>query len=238
MSRTVKIVTLNLWRYYDWSNRYEKIIKVLEYEKPDIIALQEVQLNLSFSPKSQAQQIAEELGYKHFIFSPSMLKSDQIDNRGQISANASHGLAIISNFPILQTETMFLTKHDGDTEYRMAMFAKIDTGGQVIDLCNAHLSNSDRYAPLQLEELSVICSSKQATPIILGDLNIYDLSKLVHLFSGYTSSYSIKPYISYPKDKGTLDYILLPQVYEFIEVNCLDDGISDHRAVCATVNLN
>ena len=51
------------------------------------------------------------------------------------------------------------------------------------------------------------------------------------LFSEYNLSNDFKKYISYKKDSGTLDYILLPKKYYFNELVCLEEYLSDHNGL-------
>ena len=40
-NKSLKIVTLNLWRYYDWEKRKDKVIDFLKKQEADIVFLQE-----------------------------------------------------------------------------------------------------------------------------------------------------------------------------------------------------
>jgi exonuclease III len=65
----ISIFTLNLWRYYDFDSRKQKIIKFLKKNDPDIIFLQEVQINQGFSPFSQVELIKKFYQIINILFS-------------------------------------------------------------------------------------------------------------------------------------------------------------------------
>jgi hypothetical protein len=73
----LKIVSLNIWRYYEWEKRKEKIYSYLQENESDIILFQETIYDASFSFKNQTQIIAENLGYLYSLFSSTGLKYSQ-----------------------------------------------------------------------------------------------------------------------------------------------------------------
>lgn len=233
----MKIATLNLWRYYDWDRRQDKILDTLRELKPDIIALQEVQLNQSFNLLPQSSQIAKSLGYEHYVFAPTSQKSKQIDKNGKFTQSASHGLAIISKYPILTSETVFLKKYESDKELRSILLVSVLVEGSVVNICNVHFENSDSTSKLHLDETISRLKDRNIETIVLGDFNIFDLDKHKDILSDYNLSSDITNYISYPKDNGSLDYIILPKNMQINDVNCSHNDISDHRLLLAEVSL-
>ena len=234
--KKLKIVTLNLWRYYDWPDRRRNVLEFIAKNNPDIIALQEVQLNKSFSELSQAEDIAKSAGYKYHVFSPTMKKTDQIDLNGDFTQEAEHGLAIISKYPITSSESYLLQKHPQDKEKRTVLFCDIQIQDTILRLCNVHFSNRTIYSDLHIKELMDVIKGKKHKPIILGDFNIYDLSPYkLNILDGYKSSRDFSSYTSYPKDDGSLDYVLLPDSYSFEKISCPAIYLSDHRPVVAEI---
>lgn len=235
----LKIMTLNLWRYYEWGERKNNITSLIENEKPDIIALQEVQTNLSFSSMPQSDYLADEINYKYRVFSPTSEKVNQINKVGNMESRASHGLAIISTYPIISSESYFLKRQSTDKETRSVLFCKIETNQGVVDVCNVHFSNNDKFADFQLKELIDLCKEKDLKPVILGDFNLFSLDQYKNNYlMGYTVSTDIEKYMSYPKDNGTLDYIISPNAYMIKKIFCSNSYVSDHRAVLAKIDLS
>jgi endonuclease/exonuclease/phosphatase family metal-dependent hydrolase len=227
-------MTLNLWGYADWDARKDGILKLTNQVSADIIALQEVQTNPSFSNTPQSDFIASHTDYSYFIFAPSHKKVAQLSNHGERSQTASHGLAILSKHPIISSESYFLDPQPSHPEPCTVLFCKIQIDDHFIDVCNVHFGNNDVVSDLQIKELIALCEARNIHPIILGDFNSFDLSRYKHTaLKDYTISTDITPYISMPRNNGTLDYILAPNGFKIDTVACPKDYVSDHRAVIA-----
>lgn len=239
MRINLKLMTLNLWCYFDWNNREENIHSLINGEAPDIIAFQEAQTNHSFSPNPQSDTIADVCGYKYRTFAPTYGRDGQIDKHGEMNQRSSYGLALISKHPIVASETYFLRQHPDHDEACSVLFSKIEIEGRVINLCNVHFGNSDLFSDLHLNELIDLCEKRNVKPIILGDFNIFDLSAYSKTrLKNYTISTDITNYESMPKNGGTLDYIAAPKEYQITNVVCPDTYVSDHRALVANVTSN
>jgi endonuclease/exonuclease/phosphatase family metal-dependent hydrolase len=234
----LKIMTLNLWCYFDWSNRKDNINTVIKNLEPDFIAFQEAQTNPSFSPFPQSDSIADSTGYKYRIFAPTYKRDGQIDKDGDMTQETSFGLAFISKYPIISSETYFLRQHPDHDEACSVLFCKVDVNGTLIDICNVHFGNSDTFADLHINELMDVCEKRKITPIILGDFNIFDLSAYKKSrLKDYTITTDIAVYESMPKNNGTLDYITAPTSdYVIKTVVCPQEYVSDHRALFATLD--
>ena len=63
----LKLLTLNLWRYYDFENRIDNIISEIKKLQPDIIFFQEVHIDETISYFSQVELIKEKLNNIQFI---------------------------------------------------------------------------------------------------------------------------------------------------------------------------
>jgi len=57
----MKILTLNIWRYFDWEKRKSNLIKFLKKENADIVFLQEAAFDDRLKWDNQVQEINEEL---------------------------------------------------------------------------------------------------------------------------------------------------------------------------------
>lgn len=232
----LKTMTLNLWCYFDWKNRRDNIISLVKELDPDFITFQETQTNPSFSPNPQSDFIADQCGYKYRVFAPTYGRDGQIDQDGNMTTRASYGLALISKYPIVSSETYFLRQHPDHDEACSVVFCKIEINRTVVDVCNVHFGNSDLFSDLHLNELMDLCQSKKIEPIIQGDFNIFNLSVYKNnRLKNYTLSTDIKDYQSMPKDNGTLDYIVAPTKYAIQDVICSDAYVSDHRALFAII---
>ncbi len=234
----LRLMTLNLWGYEQWDNRKDAVLSLINRQSPDVIALQEVQLDMKKSPVSQASFLAEKELYPYTIYVPSF-RTERHPRQRSLSGGYSHGLALLSKHPIVSSESHLLSQGADFDEPCSVLFTSIKVDGENVDLCNVHFGNTDQESSKHLEELAEICTTKDSQPIILGDFNIFELGKHVdnELLQGYSLSSDELSYISIPKNNGTLDYIIIPQRYSFSSVTCPEDAVSDHRAVCADVEV-
>ena len=231
-------MTLNLWAYNDWSIRKQNIINLINDLKPDILTLQEVRIDTRFSYFPQSQEISEKCGYNYHAYSPAWSKSkvDSTSNSNDVAV--SHGLSILSKFPITNVTTQFLNKHPDFDEPCIVMFADIDMEGELHAVCNVHFANRDLFASLHLQELMSVCKLRNQPTIIQGDFNIFQLGKYkLTLLKHYELSSEKTQYRSFPKDNVTLDYIIVPASrYRIDEVLCPNVYVSDHNAVMARLS--
>lgn len=233
----MKLMTLNLWCYFDWTSRKDNITKLIFTHDPDIIAFQEVQTNKSFSDNPQPYDIADTCDYKYRVFAPTYNRDGQISVDGQMNQLASFGLGLISKYPIISAETYFLRQHPDHDEAYSVMICKIEIDGVIVDICNVHFGNSDLYADLHLNELMDLFEARKIRPILLGDFNIWKLDAYKqNRLAGYGLTTDVAEYESMPKNSGTLDYIAAPaDAYTIKDVYCPTEYVSDHRALLATL---
>lgn len=235
----VKLLTLNLWGYHDWSQRKDSVTSLINRLSPDIVALQEVQLDLSISPFSQADYVAKKSLFPYVVYVPSV-RHERERSTKPFTAGLSHGIALLSKFPITQTEQYLLAQGKDFREPCTILFADILTKEGPLNICNVHFGNTNKESDLHIRELMAVCEARKSQPIIMGDFNIFDLEAYVssNVLDSYITSIEVKEYISIPKNNGTLDYIAIPKEYSFRSVECTEDYVSDHRAVYAEVMIN
>jgi endonuclease/exonuclease/phosphatase family metal-dependent hydrolase len=235
----LKVMTLNLWCYFDWKNRKNNILSLIRDESPDFITFQEAQTNPAFSAFPQSDFIADATGYKYKVFAPTYKRDGQVDKNGDMNQETSYGLAFISKYPIISVETYFLRRHPEYDEETSVLFCKIDVDGVIIDICNVHFGNSELFSDLHLNELIDLCEDRNIEPIIAGDFNNFDLSAYKqNRLKDYILSTDIDEYESMPKNKGTLDYIIVPASrYDIKAINCSKMYVSDHRALIANITI-
>ena len=227
------IASLNLWCFSEWDTRLPAIVKLLKEINPDILFTQETQRNIAIDPRNQIEIINAELGYPYHIFAPADIKTTRKDVTYKFPVE--HGLGVLSKWPVI-TETIQLKKSEDDKEKRIILTCEIDMGGVKHLLANLHFSNSDMWAENHFKETLKILNQKNITPILVGDFNIYNIVKYKDLYdSQYISSSELYHYVSYPNDNASLDYILLPQQYEFEDFSCRSEYVSDHRMIVAKV---
>ncbi|WP_299758664.1 endonuclease/exonuclease/phosphatase family protein [uncultured Pontibacter sp.] len=140
------------------------IVDVIRAEKPDLLALQEVDVDTERSGAvNQAQEIANQLQMRYFF-------AKAIDYRG-----GEYGVAILSKYPLSETTAHQLpTKAGSGGEPRVLATAKVELpDGRFIRFGSTHLdAQSDpTNRQLQIEKISDIASKETLPFIIAGDFN-------------------------------------------------------------------
>ena len=233
---TSKFVTLNLHRFEDWSARLPAIVALLKKLDPDVVFLQEVQADISFDAGNQIDILNEQLGYPYARFSEACIKTTR---KGKpLPHPVSHGLGVLSKFPF-DTEIIKLQLATGDTETRIIMLNEFDVRGEKVVAANVHFANSDAWAEAHFRETLRILAEKNISSIIAGDFNIKHIADFKDLYADkYVSSADSFKYVSYPKDGLSYDYILLPKQSSFVDFQCVDESVSDHKALYAVIGVN
>ncbi len=226
------LLTLNLAGYKDWAAREPEIIKALNQANADVVLLQEVRYDPSISPLTQANYINSllDIPYEYSVSDVSRFYAPSVGEPYR------EGLAILSKFPLHNPETLALTKSADDKHTRIIQNADVDMHGTALGLTNVHFSNN-QYSTTQLKETLNILIERNTTNIIAGDFNIFDINdQRANFDDKYSISTDIMPYISFPAENRTLDYILLPKAFQFVDIKTLD-GVSDHAGVLSVIEI-
>ena len=240
----LKVMTNNIWRYYEWENRKEKLIAFLKEQDADIVFLQEAVYDERKEWENQVHEINEELNYKDFVFG----KLTQLTkwHKEPINWIMFMGLGVLSKFHIKSSEVIPLPiyREYGDKKQLGFQHVVIETPEGDVDLINVHFSNNNKSARLHLQETLRWCKERSINPIIAGDFNIKIVEHLLEeVQEEYEVSYVIKPYksfypteFSHDKEPITLDYIIAHKdKFQMTDVKCINTDISDHKPVIATV---
>ena len=241
----IKVLTLNIWRYFDWEKRKEKAINFLKKQKADIVFLQEVAYDERLKDKwrHQVEEINENLHYKNTFYGKIRDMFKWHDK--PIDWKMHYGLGILTNYPIIKKELVILPHIELDKNFGF-LHAKVQTPKGEIDVINVHLENRSAGSKAQLHYILDWCKSRNIKPIIAGDFNMLITDNMKELAAkDYHISYFIKSYKSFmpaphttTKVPITLDYILAHKdVFEMEDVHRIKTKISDHFPVTATIKL-
>jgi endonuclease/exonuclease/phosphatase family metal-dependent hydrolase len=221
----MKVTSLNLAGYKNWADREASIVSYLETTDSDVVFLQEVKFNIEYSPYTQSRYLNSLLStpYPH-----SQASVSRIFESG--GSESREGLAVLSKYPINDSEILVLKKRADDKHTRIIQKVSLLIDGQRINFTNVHFSNND-YSDEQLEETLKITKSRNETSVILGDFNIFDIKAVGNLYSSdYRVSTDSYRYVSFPSENVTLDYVLVPHDYEFKSLS-IGENLSDHNAL-------
>src|SRR3989344_1563057 len=104
----LKLLTLNMWRYYEWKERKEKLISFLNEQKSDIVFLQEAAYDERLQDKwsDQIHEINELLQYPSSLYAPLMEMTKW--HKEPITWIMDYGFGFLSQFPIKHSELVVL----------------------------------------------------------------------------------------------------------------------------------
>ncbi|HVY01146.1 MAG TPA: endonuclease/exonuclease/phosphatase family protein [Candidatus Nanoarchaeia archaeon] len=241
----MKILTLNVWRYYEWDKRKEELIRFLNEQKADLILLQEVALDSRQTGnwKNQADEINKDL--KYIGCSYEKMEKMQKWHGKPIDWDMWYGFGILSKWKIKSQEIILLNGVEKDKKFGF-MHAKIACPDGDIDVINVHFENTTKGAKEHLRQTLEWCKERNMHPIIAGDFNMKVTEDVIELAQNeYYISYLITKYFSFmptefshDKVPITLDYIIANKK-KFImdKVECAKTASSDHKPVIATIKL-
>ena len=214
----------------------DAIVNVIKKESPDLVALQEIDVNVNRSGKiNQIAEISKRAGYTSFHFSKA------IDHDG-----GDYGVAILSKFPLSDRETHRLpTEASTKGEPRVLSLATVSLpGGQKIKFGSTHLdAQRDPVNRLmQANEINRIASGIALPTIIAGDFNALENSDVMQIIQ---SSFSLTckncaPTVPQVNPRRAIDFIgFRPSGnFEVVSHRVVNEPYaSDHLPVVAVLKL-
>ncbi len=214
----------------------DAVANAIKKEDPDLVALQEVDINTERSGKvNQAAQLALKTGLKSFYFAKA------IDHEG-----GDYGVAILSKYPLDDIQTYRLPMDAATKGEPRVLAVAIATlpGGKKIRIASTHLDA--QKAPvnrlLQIKAIDSIAASETLPFIIAGDFNAEENSAIIKtLDKGFKRTCSnCAPTIPVINPKKAIDFIAykpgaLLDVKSHQVVN--ETYASDHLPVVAVFSL-
>jgi len=241
----LKILTTNIWRYYNWGKRKEKLINFLKEQNSDVVFLQEVAYDDRLKDRwnNQVEEINEKVKYPSSTFDKLMKMKKWHDK--PIDWIMFYGFGILSKYSIKHSEVIVLPPVEKNKKFGF-VHTIMETPEGNINLINVHFENTNKGSKEHLKQTLEWCKKRKITPIIAGDFNmkvIEDLKELAE--KDYEISYLVKPYksfmpteFSHDKIPITLDYIIVHKnKFKINKINCINNDISDHNPVIAEIEV-
>lgn len=214
----------------------DAIVKAIKDQNPDIVALQEVDVNTLRTGKiNEAAVIAEKLKMNFFF-------AKAIDHDG-----GDYGIAILSRYPLSETKIHRLTTVEGTKgEPRVMATAKITLkNGQSIRFACTHLDalSTSVNREKQIAEINAIASSETLPFIIAGDFNDQPQSSVIKkLDESFTRTcQSCTPTFPVVNPRITIDFIAYKPSSKFKTLShsvIQEHYASDHLPVVALLQYN
>lgn len=202
----------------------ERIAKRILEEKPDLVALQEMdQKTRRCGGVDQAAELAKLTGMSG-VFGAAM------DYDG-----GAYGQAILSKFPIERTQ---IHRLPGGGEPRIAFEAKVRFAGKPLRILTVHLDAGDEPRRVSQAQALVTALSEISEPMVLaGDFNDVRESKTLAAFAeSWREIVKKEPRLTFPADKpqSEIDHFFAKGLTASGSPVVVADAIaSDHRPVTA-----
>lgn len=228
---TLKILTYNMHHGEGVDGKLDlpRIAEIIKREKPDLVALQEVDKNAARSGGiDQAAELAR-LTEMNFAYGAAMPFQ-----------GGEYGQAILSKSPISDRWVHFLPQQSG-REPRIAVAALLQKPN--IWFVSTHLDHElEDVRVRQAKELHRLYGEKKEPVILAGDFNARPTNQTMQVFSAWADAAGTNAPPTIPSDypRSRIDYILLhpPGAWEVTESRVLDEAVaSDHRPVAAALKL-
>jgi len=213
----------------------EAIVRVIRAEDPDLVALQEVDVNTVRSGKvNQAETLAKMLGMHYFF-------ARAIDFGG-----GEYGVAILSRYPLSDTQLVPLPEAAApEAEDRVMATAKVTLpGNRYIRFGSTHLDvTKAANRQQQVQAINTIAASSELPFILAGDFNdlpgSLTVTELEKVFTR-TCQQTCEP--TFPQDEPdrTIDFIAYTSASP---LNVLSHKVvsepyaSDHLPIVATLRF-
>lgn len=239
----MKILTLNLWGTNPpAAERLAALVAYLRRERPDVVALQEVE---DWEDATQAHHLAEQAGYPsvHAVRTGTGLR------RGE-------GLAVLTGGHVQPVGTVSLPSSVTD-QPRAVQVVDVSTSAGVVRVANTHLAWRLGATDLRVAQAEAIRDELQGSPgpaLVAGDLNDVPASPPLRVLTeaGFVDAVAAagaaerptfdpaNPYLWQPELAGRrVDHLLVRQlrVHDAAVVLTGEDApmVSDHFGVCVTV---
>ncbi len=205
----------------------------------DVVALQEIdECSLWAGSFDHLDYLRAHAGFAHAAFG--------VHNRRSGLVKLNYGNAVLSRYPIVDTETVVFGKRRlGEKGF---LFTEIDVGGRILPLVNLHLHfGFRRKRMVQLEHLVAWLRAKERErgrgwaipPIVCGDFNTPDTGDdatagLFRHLADY-GDYSLHPVggktFPSPMPGRALDFVFVPHGCRAARSEVVRSFLSDHRPV-------
>jgi len=232
----LKILTYNIYHGATMNNDFNlsKIAYVINSTKPDLVALQEVDLKTNRAKKMDLiTELAKQTGLIP-LFGRAMYYDD-----------GEYGEGILSKYSFIKTHRHLLPNTDNH-EPRAALEILIELpGGDIIRFIGTHLDHTedDTNRKNQVKEINRIFIADDYPTILAGDLNAVPESKVLSnmksLWEDACNDDNAKTFPANKPDRR-IDYIMYKPVdrWKLIDYKVICDKIaSDHCAVLCTFEL-
>lgn len=212
----------------------DAIAAVINKEKPDVVAVQEVDVNTKRSGLNEAALLAQKT-HMNFYFARA------IDYDG-----GQYGVLILSRYPLSEGKTHPLPTAAGTNgEPRVLATATIHVNGRGLTIACTHMDaqRNDTNRLLQIRAIDSLLQKEQQPVILAGDLNAAPGGEVINMLDRHFTRTCVENCgftIPVEKPTKTIDFIAFKPAAAFTvkEHRVIDEKYaSDHLPVIATLQL-
>ncbi|MFN7942119.1 MAG: endonuclease/exonuclease/phosphatase family protein [Thermoanaerobaculia bacterium] len=215
----------------------EHIARVLERERPDVVALQEADGPSAWSGRfDHVAVLAELAGFEHTY-------RGEHNPFSRPPLDLSYGTALLSRLPLVDPISQAFQENWRDTKGFVTASVPLpgSTGG-TLDVVSIHLDflNGD-VRRRQVEQLIDRFRDRRRPLVVMGDFNC-EFGERRRCFSRLAAELAVRPARqtgspTYPSWRPLvrLDWILASEDLAFVRYETLDDRVSDHLGVMAEI---
>ena len=236
-NRTIKVMTYNIHHGVNNNKQFDLdgIANVIIKEKPDFVALQEVDSVIKRSNNLDLSKILGQKTKMKYLFG----NATKIDN-------GLYGVAILSKYPIIHSKNVALPFQKNEEPRTALQITSVLPSGDTISFISTHLDYKDKnhYRKEQVQKINMAFNSNKYPTILAGDINDIPSSKTLEILHTYWIPTFNKnnPKSTFPADHPykKIDYIFYSKKnkWKLLSQNVVNDSIaSDHRPYIATLQL-
>ena len=203
----------------------ENIAEAIRDVSPDIIGLQEVDVNCERSGYAdEPAELAKLAGYPYYAFA-----------RAIPLGTGEYGTAILSRYPIESFDVIPL--ESGNGEDRSVGHAVVSADGLKLDVFVTHLSFEDRS--VRIGQMKTIARMLKRCDhyVLFGDLNSFNIEDIAYLDAAYYVNRADRRYQTFRRFNSSPDNIVLSEGFTELSTGVSDAECSDHRLLYGTFRL-
>ena len=223
VSANLVLATLNIQH---GAEGLEKIAEAIRAVSPDIIGLQEVDVDCERSGfADEPAELARMAGYPYYAFAKAIPLG-----------SGEYGNALLSRYPIERFEVIPL--ESGNGEDRSLGHAVISVEGLKLDVFVTHLSFENRS--VRIEQMKTIAEILKSCEYyaLLADLNSFNIEDIRHLDGAYYVNSAERRYATFRRFDSSPDNIVVSNCFTELSSGISDAECSDHKLLYAVFLLD
>lgn len=233
---TVMSYNIHQGRDVDGVLDLDRIATVIGAQSADLVALQEVGRHWSADSdfRDQPAELGRLLGME-YVYGANLDR----DPPGAGAPRRQYGTAILTTWPILNSENILLPRASTDNEQRGLLVLDIDLDGAPFRLHNAHLGVSAQDRRLQVDAILAEADNAAVPHALLGDFNARPTApELAPLFKRFRDAWTVAGEgngYTFPATEPTarIDYIVVSAELGISKVRVPALPGSDHLPLVA-----